>query len=307
MFPPSTAPCHPAPGRRLLIIRNDNQAPATNIFLGFDGIIPASNITPGTTQPTAYKRHSSLATLINLDADSSNPKLTSDTSAAVNTKKRWSIMGKMLPSTFSSSDSPSASPTNSRSTSPTKTLEEARRETALARARPPLQPSKPSSSDSETPPSTMAHRAYSFKFSLEWAQHFEKPSNVAQQNGTSNGKGGEGRGGMRGGGGVGFNVGAERRLGPPRLPAAAQACIGARVPGTSNQIFPRNPTEDVDGVAKAERLARAKYSGRALAEWALIVGECNNFVDRRRAEGVPGLKWVEIPTLGVEGFRRFGG
>lgn len=55
----------------------------------------------------------------------------------------------------------------------------------------------------------------------------------------------------------------------------------------------------------AESVARAKYAGRALAEWALIVCECNNFVERRRAEGVPGLKWVEIPTLGIEGFRRF--
>lgn len=54
------------------------------------------------------------------------------------------------------------------------------------------------------------------------------------------------------------------------------------------------------------RAERAKYAGRALAEWALIVAECNNFVERRRAEGVPNLKLVEIPTLGVEGFRRFG-
>lgn len=70
----------------------------------------------------------------------------------------------------------------------------------------------------------------------------------------------------------------------------------------SQEIAPRDPKLDGGKV----REARAKYAGRALAEWALLVGECNNFVERRRGEGVPGLKWVEVPTLGVEGFRRFG-
>ena len=70
----------------------------------------------------------------------------------------------------------------------------------------------------------------------------------------------------------------------------------------SQEIAPRDPRLDGGMV----RVARAKYAGRALAEWALVVGECNSFVERRRGEGVPGLKWVEVPTLGVEGFRRFG-
>lgn len=45
----------------------------------------------------------------------------------------------------------------------------------------------------------------------------------------------------------------------------------------------------------------AVYSGRALAEWSLVVSECNSFVDRRRDEGVLGLRDVEVPNLGVEG------
>ncbi|KAK0733495.1 hypothetical protein B0T26DRAFT_635442 [Lasiosphaeria miniovina] len=45
----------------------------------------------------------------------------------------------------------------------------------------------------------------------------------------------------------------------------------------------------------------AVYAGRALAEWGMVVSECNSFVDRRRDEGVLGLSDVEIPTLGVEG------
>ncbi|KAK3937063.1 hypothetical protein QBC46DRAFT_18648 [Diplogelasinospora grovesii] len=45
----------------------------------------------------------------------------------------------------------------------------------------------------------------------------------------------------------------------------------------------------------------AVYAGRALAEWSLIVNECNSFVDRRRDEGVLGLSDVEVPMLGVDG------
>ncbi|KAI0852788.1 DUF1765-domain-containing protein [Daldinia vernicosa] len=48
----------------------------------------------------------------------------------------------------------------------------------------------------------------------------------------------------------------------------------------------------------------AKYAGRALAEWSLVVAECNSFVDRRRNEGVPGLSDVEVPALEMEGFRK---
>ncbi|KAK2022967.1 hypothetical protein LX32DRAFT_698283 [Colletotrichum zoysiae] len=51
---------------------------------------------------------------------------------------------------------------------------------------------------------------------------------------------------------------------------------------------------------------RAVYTGRALAEWSMIVAECNGFVDRRREEGVLGLSDVEVPMLTVEGFRKIG-
>ena len=98
-------------------------------------------------------------------------------------------------------------------------------------------------------------------------------------------------------------MGHERRLSPPRLPAPAHAWLGAKVPGISKEITAKDPAEGAGGI---ENLARAKYAGRALSEWTLIIGECNNFSERRRAEGVPGLRWVEVPTLGVEGFRRFG-
>lgn len=49
------------------------------------------------------------------------------------------------------------------------------------------------------------------------------------------------------------------------------------------------------------------YSGRSLAEWAQVIFECNNFVERRRDEGIEDLCDVEIPLLSVEGFRKMGG
>jgi hypothetical protein len=65
------------------------------------------------------------------------------------------------------------------------------------------------------------------------------------------------------------------------------------VPGQSHIIRAERPA----GVFAAG----AVYAGRALAEWGMVVGECNSFVDRRRDEGVLGLSDVEVPTLGVEG------
>ncbi len=55
---------------------------------------------------------------------------------------------------------------------------------------------------------------------------------------------------------------------------------------------------------RGSSVTTSKYSGRALAEWNMVVNECNSFVDRRRDEGVLGLSDVEVPSLGVEGLRR---
>ncbi|KAL3427847.1 UPF0592 membrane protein C7D4.03c [Phlyctema vagabunda] len=326
---PSTTPCLPAPGRRLLIIRNDTQAPSP-IFLGFDGNLSSPSTSSPT--PTLNKRNSilgstSLAKLESSLVSSSDGKSVADSPSSTSTtpKKRWTLINKMLPSSFTSDTSSAGSSTSdneTRSSSPpsptaskSKTLEEARRETALARSsqRPPLQ-SKNSSTDSESTPAT--HRAFSFKFSLEWTNHLNSTSQIQAALAQAN----------RG------DPPRERRIIPPRLPAPAQAWLGSRVPGTSREVAARDPAEyyepevyrrsNNDNPHAAESRAnalsrpyigsakgkaeRARYAGRALAEWALIVAECNNFVERRRAEGVPNLRLVEIPTLGVEGFRKFG-
>ncbi|ESZ91186.1 hypothetical protein SBOR_8437 [Sclerotinia borealis F-4128] len=287
LLPPSTAPCLPAPSRKFLILRNDTQMPAPSLFLGFDGLMTINNASSLKKPSNAYKRQSLVGDLTHLETnEKETPKSASATPTTPN-KKRWTFMGKIIPSLSPSPEAASSSPSKStKAGSEKKALEEARKATSVSRARPALH-SKSNSSDSETPPATPSHRAYSFKFSLEWVQQFEKAHLILQNGATGKGP-------------VGFNGPNERKLTPPRLPAPAHAWLGARVPGMSKEVIPQDPK-----LAGRDRSTRAKYSGRALAEWTMIVGECNNFVERRRKEGVPNLRWVEVPTLGVDGFRKF--
>ena len=262
---PSISPCHPAPGRRLLIIRNDNQIPTASLFIGFDGIVQAN---PG-VQETTSKRHSSLAGLVR--SSSSDYNIPAEPST--NSKKRWSLLGKIMP--FNNSDvsgHPISPPSSHKPLTP---LEQARLATAASRARPPLHMNPKSASStslSESAPPSPMHRPFSFKFSLEW---------TPQQNDSRRNS-------------VNSDSPHSRRLSPPRLPAPAHAFLVGKVPGTATEVQAKQPVG-----------AEAKYAGRALSEWALVVKECNNFVERRKAEGVPGLKLMEVPTLGVEGFRKY--
>jgi hypothetical protein len=72
--------------------------------------------------------------------------------------------------------------------------------------------------------------------------------------------------------------------------------------GSDREGEPQQTVQPVE--PKGASALAAKYAGRALAEWSMVVSECNSFVDRRRDEGVLGLSDVEVPTLGVEGLRR---
>jgi len=111
-----------------------------------------------------------------------------------------------------------------------------------------------------------SYRSLSFKFSLEWVN----------RDGALSGTG--------------------RLLHPPRLPPLAHMAQ------ESHQI--KGPDY---GPIKPEGAANgpSRYAGRALAEWALLVIECKNFHERRKAEGVPTFHMVETPTLGAEPFRKF--
>jgi hypothetical protein len=73
----------------------------------------------------------------------------------------------------------------------------------------------------------------------------------------------------------------------------------ARTPTTKNSPLPELPSHP-----KQDCIVTSKYAGRALAEWAHIVSECDSFFARRRDEGVPSDRMVETPSLGVESFRK---
>ena len=110
------------------------------------------------------------------------------------------------------------------------------------------------------------HQHLSFKFSLEWNSRISHSPR-------------------------------EHCLYPPKLPLPAQIFLQSKRP-EPREFYPSKP----EGVAAHT----SKYSGRALAEWTVLVNECQNFFERRKYEGVLGLKRVETPTLGVEAFRRPG-
>lgn len=48
----------------------------------------------------------------------------------------------------------------------------------------------------------------------------------------------------------------------------------------------------------------SKYAGRSLSEWAHVVNECDTHYERRREAGIATNRMVEIPSLGVENFRK---
>lgn len=121
-------------------------------------------------------------------------------------------------------------------------------------------------SGAPSPQSFAAYRSHSFKFHLEWFENANLPSR-------------------------------DRKLFPPKLPTPAQLFLESlgTVPSDNTPLRP-------DGAAAGS----STYAGRALAEWAILVGECHNFFERRKAEGVPDNCKVETPTLSIEPFRRPG-
>ena len=261
---PSTAPCSPAPGRRLMIIRHDAQPVTGGMFLSFDGIVPPAS----STQPTAYERHSSLSSL----SQTTTPQTAGDTQQTSSpSRKGWGLLKNMRPFSGSPGDRSKSSladptPTASTDVNPTRHAsvsrgDHSRHGTVAAEG----DPSAAKSSEAHlhaAPP----HRNHSFKFSLEW---MDRP----------------------------YHTGKERRLFPPRLPLPAQMFLQRRH---------GEPQEDKPCKPEGAAIESSKYMGRALAEWAIVVIECQNFYSRRKAEGVPSDRWVETPTLSVETFRKLG-
>ncbi|KAH4954464.1 hypothetical protein HBI18_223820 [Parastagonospora nodorum] len=157
---PSTTACKPAPGRRFLIIRNDNPIVANNgPFLSFDGVVqnphqrkpsPSNPVPP---EPEAIRPTSALST------DSHDFP---DEDA---TKGKWNI----LKSVFGGSSKQAAK-------SKAITTKEKEKEKENTNKAPAVKPTpeaaeKPPVVERPAPvpqPSSTTHRSYSFRFSLEW-------------------------------------------------------------------------------------------------------------------------------------------
>ena len=263
---PSTAPSNPAPGRRLLIIRTDAQVASGGSFLAFNGMLPPAPLTPLATA-TLSRRTSTLSQVITLDPRPSSSQSSDGESEAEQVSGLRGFLRSFMGSSSKRSKSRGGSRPSSSHSSPAPSPPNGRvlQRSATDDVRLP----RPRTPVAKTPPQMPTHRNFCFKFSLEF-----------------NAK-------------LASNPPGHMRLYPPRLPVAAQTLLQSRL-HASNSPLPTSRTKEPVGEGKA----RAKYAGRALAEWTIVVSECQGFFDRRKGEGVPADKFVETPTLGVEVFRR---
>lgn len=281
--PLSSAPCTPAPGRRIIIIRCDNPLSSSNVFVSLDRVVP-----PIAPPEQSLRDHSTA------EADS--------TESQPPQKRRWSVLKSMFGGSARSGDGSSSSDdSDSNVIDGATTPEEGTN--GRGNHRNSFEAVRP-----KTP-----HQPYTFRFSLEWMDRPQWPSK-------------------------------NKRLFAPCLPVGAQLHLQRRHSGvreseydTASDYESESGTEEsrssshqeksVGGeqvkelapfnidqgkiltkeearCAPLDNLAASKYAGRALAEWAQVVSECDSFFARRRDEGVPSDRMVETPTLGVESFRK---
>jgi len=279
---PSTVPCNPAPGRRLIIMRTDTQTLPAGSFLAFDGLVPHHPSMPPSGPNMAWKRRTTLSPAGELDSRPTS-SASSETGSDVERERGLrgflrSVMGGSKaraksrgppPPAVSKRLSIASSPSSAPSPSPALPDGLARSVTGETQASRLQTPGTlPGNNDSQAPapapaPAPAKFRSFCFKFSLEFNPKHQGPGAL--------------------------------RLVPPRLPKAAQAYVlsqSSEISSPSYMFQPVRPTSRAEG--------HCKYAGRALAEWAMVVSECQSFFDRRKNEGAPEDKYVETPQLAVE-------
>lgn len=148
---PSSAPCNPATGRHLLIIRSDSVAPSP-VLISFDEILAGCG-----NGASNNRRHSQMLSPPKENAVPAAP--TKDMPPVP--KRSFSIFGARRPKS------------RPRDSSPEQKLDAARKETANARRRSITSIQDPTGSNESLPEEKkepLGYRTFSFKFSLEW-QH----------------------------------------------------------------------------------------------------------------------------------------
>nr|XP_023900365.1 UPF0592 membrane protein C7D4.03c-like [Quercus suber]POE50761.1 upf0592 membrane protein [Quercus suber] len=271
--PPATNPCHPAPGRRLLIMRTDLQAAAGGSFLSFNAIVPK----PATGQPVPVSRRmSTLSHILPMDIRPGSA-LSSETSETSELKDKGigvffrKMMGvsKTRGRSESTVAPPSKTPTEGSEGPEPRLVRSATDDGQILQSREASSNGTPKSPTTPTASCVPSFRTYTFKFSLDYHNNKHMPGQM--------------------------------RLLPPRLPLPAQLFLQEHSSRSTADVSPHafSPVEP-----QGASVAHARYCGRALAEWMMVVGECQSFFERRKKEGVPNNKSVETPTMGVEVFRR---
>lgn len=280
----SSAPCTPAPGRRIVIIRCDNQLPPADLFVSFDRVVP----------PVASKQ--TLRNDGSLKTDSSDGQPPQ--------KRRWSILKSMFGSSARITDGSSSS-------------DESDSIGYEGTAGPDGDfggHQQPQNQLTETHRPKTPHQPYTFKFSLEWTDRPQWPSknkrlftpclpvgaqlhvqirqNHMRLSDSSTASG----------------YSSENDTEDTRSDSFHEASIVDKV---TNKAIPSISASDkwqtdaaMCGPSPFDKLVGSKYSGRALAEWGQVVMECDSFVARRRDEGVPADELVETPIMGMESFRK---
>lgn len=89
-------------------------------------------------------------------------------------------------------------------------------------------------------------------------------------------------------------VGRERPISPPRLALSTAKAIG--------EVEEEAPETITTPGSLAGR--HWTYVGRALAEWAMVIVEYENFFERRKMEGRETARDVETPILAVDSLRK---
>ncbi|KAI2624754.1 DUF1765-domain-containing protein [Xylaria nigripes] len=314
-IPPSTAPSFPTPGKRFMIIRTEVPTVQPSFVPGFDSTSPRQDVSgaPAT------------------DFDSIK---TFAPEVPVTPKKTWSLFGKVL--SFSGNpDSSDELETVRRDTAASRTSGATPPKLSTSIANP-----TDSDNDSIGSSPTYEEATYFFKFMLSWntAGTMPPPNRIltrprlpspAQSWITVKGQG-AGPPPMAG------RPAPTRAVSGSSLPGLVDSArnhsasdVSVSLTNTATELSRRSsvvqpnltdlheddvPLRNTTGLSKENLVnpieptgsfaKNVKYSGRALAEWGLVVAECNSFVERRREEGVLGLQDVEVPALGVEGFRK---
>lgn len=150
---PSTQACNPAPGRRFLIIRNDNPITASNgPFLSFDGVVQNPHLTkPSPVISTILEPELRPTSAMSTDSN--------DFPDEEPGKGKWGLFRSLIGGGSSKaakakSPSPSIKEKENLKSNGGKTANDAG--------------SNKQSSPEPSPPPPTTHRSYSFRFSLEW-------------------------------------------------------------------------------------------------------------------------------------------